>query len=182
MQSKKPTYVALGLGLLSKYIVFPDVTGFMAIVLSVLMAMCYLSLYYVPWKDIASWQKIAACAVIAYITNLSSVILLSIFAAGALTNLTSFTMLFATLLITATVCRKHLIPEQPYIALAFWFLCLSNLPFSDYNWRSWIFNFFITWSCMWATVGVLMVVNKLTGEPGDPPNTHSPSAQGVGGR
>ncbi len=168
LQSKKPAYIAFGLGILTYFIVFSDNanSGFLAMVLSTFMAMCYLSLYYIPWKNTSSWRKLIVFLFIACGINVTGVILLSMFTTGPLNGMANMSILFAALLITALICRKHLIPELPFIAVALWFLGLCSIPFNNYNWRAWIFSYFMIWPCMWLSVGVLKVVNKMTGEQG----------------
>jgi hypothetical protein len=166
LPSKKPAYIAFGLGILTYFIVFSDNanSGFLVMVLSTFMAMCYLSLYYIPWKNISSWRKLIVRFFIACGINVTGVVLLSMFTTGPLNGMANMSILLAVLFITALICRKHLIPELPYIAVALWVLGLCNVPFNNYNWRAWIFSYFMIWPCMWVSVGVLMVVNKLTGD------------------
>jgi hypothetical protein len=169
MQSNKPALIAFGLGILTYFIVFSDNanSGFLAMVLSTFMAMCYLSLYYIPWKNISSWRKLIVLFFIACGINVTGVVLLSMFTTEPLTGMANMSTLFAALLINALICRKHLIPELPYIAVALRLLGLCSVPFNNYNWRAWIFSYFLIWPCMWISVGILTVVNKLTGEQGN---------------
>ena len=157
-QSHKPAYVSFFLGLATMKVISPDESGFMTVILGVYMAMCYMSAFYIPWKDISSWKTL-----LKHIFIVLGISLVTTFGVSCFTEVSAaigLSITFASILLGAAMNRKHLLPELPYIALAFWVLSLCNLPFNGYFWEAWIFSLFVIWPCMWLAVGIVMAINN----------------------
>ena len=157
--SNRPAYISLFLGLVTIKTISPDESGFMTMVLGVFMAACYMSAFYIPWKSISSWKTWLKHIFIVLGFNFITIFGVSCFIEMSMAI--NLLIVFASMLLGAAMNRKHLLPEMPYMALAFWVVGLSDLPFNGYHWEAWIVSLFLIWPCMWLAVGIVMAINTI---------------------